>query len=308
MLKISGVSAIAILLRACNVKPETTVDKPTAAIKTSTAVQSPVPSTHTPNPTPGPTSVPQEMILVESGNFMMGSEDGLPDERPIHQVNITRPFLMGLTMVTLDQYDTYCTSTGKSLTDDHGWGRGNRPVTSLTWVQAVEYCNWLSEIEGYTPSYSGARKNTECDFTVNGYRLPTEAEWEFAARGGIHSAGYRFPGSDDPLEVAWYDANSNGMTHPVGQLKPNELGFFDLAGNGAEWCWDWYAADYYAYSPQDDPTGLAREDIPKDNFEQVKSKRGGYINASNDNIYSTFRSADNHNWPGGCIRLVRTVL
>jgi sulfatase modifying factor 1 len=209
-------------------------------------------------------------------------------------------------MVTLDQYDDFCKSTGKTLTDDHGWGRGNRPVTSLTWVQAVEYCNWLSDLEGYTPCYTGVRKNTECDFQANGFRLPTEAEWEFAARGGIHSEGYKYPGSDDPLEVAWHDANSNGMTHPVGQLKPNELGIFDFAGNGAEWCWDWYGADYYANSPQDDPTGLPKEELPLDNFEQVKSKRGGYINASADYIYSTFRSADNYNWPGGCIRLVRT--
>ena len=308
MLKLSGVSALALLLRACKVKSDIAVEKLSSITKTSTTVPSLIPSTSTPNPTPGPTGVPQEMVSVEAGTFLMGSEGGFPNERPVHKVNITRPFYMGIYKVTLDQYGMFCLSTGKTLSDDHGWGRGNRPAISLTWVEAVEYCNWLSEIEGYTPCYSGVRKNTECDFTANGFRLPTEAEWEFAARGGIHSEGYRYPGSDDPLEVAWHDANSNGLTHPVGQLKPNELGIFDLAGNGAEWCWDWYAADYYQYSPQDNPTGLPREEIPTDIFKQVKSKRGGYINASADYIYSTFRSADNYNWPGGCIRLVRTII
>jgi formylglycine-generating enzyme required for sulfatase activity len=247
------------------------------------------------------------MILIEAGSFMMGSEDGFPNERPVHQVNITRPFYMGIYMVTMAQYDQYTARVGKSPIDDRGWGRGNRPAIGLTWVEAVEYCTWLSEIEDLQPCYSGVRKNTGCDFSANGYRLPTEAEWEFAARGGIHSEGYRLPGSDDALEVAWHEPNSGGMTHPVGQLMPNELGLYDMCGNGSEWCWDWFADDYYAYSPLDDPTGLAQSEIPSSQFEQVKSKRGGFYNESPEYVYTTFRTADNYNYPGCDIRLVRTA-
>jgi len=137
MLILSGVSALAILLKACKIKPETAVEKLNTVTKTPTAVPSPIPATKTPNPTPGPTGVPQEMVFVEVGTFIMGSEDGFPNERPVHKVNITRPFNMGKYMVTLDQYGKFCINTDKTLTDDHGWGQGNRPVISLTWVEAV---------------------------------------------------------------------------------------------------------------------------------------------------------------------------
>jgi len=247
------------------------------------------------------------MVLVEAGSFMMGSNTGYPKERPVHLVTITRPFYMGVYMVTFSQYDDYCDRVSKSPIDDRGWGRGNRPAIGLTWLDAVDYCTRLSEMEGLQACYSGVRRNTECDFTANGYRLPTEAEWEYAARGGIHSGGFKYPGSDDPLEVAWHAANSDGMTHPVGLLKPNELGIYDMSGNVAEWCWDWFADDFYARSPQDDPTGLTRSEIPADQFEQVKAKRGGFFNESAEYIYSTFRTADNYNYPGGGIRLVRTA-
>jgi sulfatase modifying factor 1 len=303
ILTLTGVSVSALLLGSCARESMITDDGMPAGTPSASPSITPLRST----PTPASTAVPRAMILIEAGTFLMGSDDGFPNERPVHQVKITRPFLMGTHIVTIDQYDRYCARVGKSLLDDRGWGRGNRPAIGLTWVDAVEYCTWLSEIEGLDPCYSGVRKNTECDFLANGYRLPTEAEWEFAARGGNYSEGYRLPGSDDPLEVAWYEDNSGGMTHPVGQLKPNELGLHDMCGNGSEWCWDWYASDYYVYSPVDDPTGLAQSELPESQFEQVKSKRGGFYNESAEYIYSTFRTADNYNYPGGCIRLVRTA-
>jgi formylglycine-generating enzyme required for sulfatase activity len=247
------------------------------------------------------------MVLIEAGSFMMGSDEGYPDERPVHLVNLTRPFYLGVNMVTWAQYDRFCNLTGKPLLDDYGWGRGNRPAMGTTWLDAVEYCKWLSRRDDLQDCFSGVHKNIECDFTANGYRLPTEAEWEYAARGGNLSEGYRYAGSDDPLEVAWHEANSSTMTQPVGLLKPNELGLYDMSGNGSDWCWDWYAADYYARSPQDDPTGLPRSEISHDQFEQVKSKRGGYYHCGVENITPTFRSADGFNYPGGCIRLARTA-
>ena len=100
-----------------------------------------------------------------------------------------------------------------------------------------------------------------CDFTKNGYRLPTEAEWEFAARGGNSSNGYTYSGSDTIGDVAWFYDNSGSAIYPVGTKDQNELGLYDMSGNLWEWCWDWYDADYYDSSPEIDPIGLSAGSI-----------------------------------------------
>jgi formylglycine-generating enzyme required for sulfatase activity len=129
------------------------------------------------------------------------------------------------------------------------------PVENVSWEDAVDYCNKKSAKEKLTPCYSGSGDAIKCNFAANGYRLPTEAEWEYAAKGGAASRGYKYIGGDDPDLLAWYKDNSDTMTHPVGTKKPNELGFYDMGGNVIEWCWDWYA-DYPA-APQVDPHGPA---------------------------------------------------
>jgi formylglycine-generating enzyme required for sulfatase activity len=288
LLHIIGVASLILMLCACTPRQST-----------------PAPRTLTPTP-PMPTAeiveaILPQMALVEAGSFAMGSVDGLGDEQPVHTVQITRPFYIGTTKVTFEEYDRFCDDTpGVMRLDDQGWGRGDRPAFGVTWNDAVAYCNWLSEEEGLTPCYSGRGSATKCDFTANGYRLPTEAEWEYAARGGPDSAGYLYAGSDDPDDVAWYGCNSGGIVQPVGLKRPNELGLYDMSGNGWEWCWDRYDYRYYSTSPSTDPAGPASGDD--------RVRRAGGWNEAVQTLRTTFRSADKPSYAGSNgFRLVRTA-
>ncbi len=119
----------------------------------------------------------------------------------------------------------------------------NRPVESVRWDQAVEFCNKKSILEGLTPCYIITPDSVKCDFSADGYRLPYEAEWEYCASGGVLTNAYPYSGSKDVDDVAWYDETSNHETEPHGQLMPNELGIYDMSGNVKEWCWDNYWGD-----------------------------------------------------------------
>lgn len=247
-----------------------------------------------------------ELVLVEAGSFEMGTTDGLPNASPVHTVELTKSFYMSTLLVTFEQYDAYCLDVGKTLPDDSGWGREDRPVTWISWYDAAEYCNWLSERSGFASCYSGIRGAVEeCDFTVNGYRLPTEAEWEYTARGGLRNQGFPFAGGNFADEVGWYNGNSFDSTHPVGQLQPNELGLYDMSGNVWELCWDWYDRDYYALSPSADPVG---PDRPVGMMDQLRVRRGGSYQSLSQELRVTYRSQDTpymENLNG--IRLVRTA-
>ena len=193
-----------------------------------------------------------DFILVEGGTFSMGSTSGDIDEKPVHSVTVNG-FYMSKYEVTFEQYDRFCNDTGISKPDDDGWGRGTMPVMNVSWYDAVEYCNWLSEKEGLTPVYSGSGDNISCNFDANGYRLPTEAEWEYAAKGGNNHDSYTYSGSNTVGDVGWTKSNSGSETHPVGGKIPNSLGLYDMSGNVWEWCWDWY--DFYSDTSLVDPEG-----------------------------------------------------
>ena len=180
-----------------------------------------------------------EMILVEGGTFTMGDEWmlGDADEQPTHDVSL-KNYKIGKSEVTVKQYRAFCKTTGKSMPEEpsKGW-QDNHPIVKVSWHDAVAYCDWLSEKLGGL------------------YRLPTEAEWEYAARGGKKSTGYKYSGSQSAYTVGWIKDNANGKTHAVAQKKANELGLYDMTGNVWEWCADWYDENYYANSPSSNPNG-----------------------------------------------------
>ena len=178
------------------------------------------------------------MMLIPKGDFMMGAleddGDAWDSEKPRHKVTLTRDFLIGKYPVTQALWESVMGSNPSRFKG------ASRPVEKVSWFDVVAFCNKLSELEGLEPAYSINGKNVTCNWDAKGYRLPTEAEWEYSARGGEY---HKYAGSDNVDEVAWYDDNSEGETHPVGQKKPNGFGLYDMSGNVYEWVWDWYG-DY----------------------------------------------------------------
>ena len=189
------------------------------------------------------------MVLVEGGSFQMGSTSGDSDEKPVHTVTVNS-FYMDKTEVTQAEYRRVMGKNPSRFSDCD-----ECPVEKVSWYEAIAYCNRRSGLEGLQPAYIISGETVTWDRRANGYRLPTEAEWEYAARGGNKSEGYTYSGSNGLAAVGWYTGNSGGRTHPVGQLQPNELGLYDMSGNVWEWGWDWYYAGYYRSSPKDNPTG-----------------------------------------------------
>jgi len=187
-------------------------------------------------------------IFVKGGTFRMGSTNGNYDEKPVHSVTVS-DFCISQYEVTQKEWQEIMGTNPSKFKGD------NLPVENVSWYDAVAYCNALSTAEGLTPCYSGSGTNIACDWNANGYRLPTEAEWEFAARGGSTGSPTTYAGSNNIDEVAWYDGNSGSKTHDVGTKKPNELGIYDMSGNVREWCWDWYGD--YSSGSQSNPRGAS---------------------------------------------------
>ena len=189
------------------------------------------------------------MIHVEGGEFMMGrgvseGDYGSDDERPAHLVSLDS-YYIGETEVTQELWEAVM---GRNPVEDREGG--NYPVVNVTWSECQKFIEKLNELTGKK------------------FRLPTEAEWEYAARGGNRSQGYKYSGSNNPDDVAWYESYKN---YPVAQKQPNELGIYDMSGNVAEWCRDWYGSDYYKNSPKHDPWG------PTGSSRGRVVRGGGYI-------------------------------
>ncbi len=206
----------------------------------------PVPAAAAPPPSPGQTfrdplrsgGEGPLMVVIPAGRFLMGSPVTEPersdDETPQHEVRIALPFAMGVYAVTFDDYDRHAQATGKGKPDDRGWGRGKRPVIHVSWDDACEYCQWL------------------CEQTGNAYRLPSEAEWEYACRAGtttpFHTGERISPEQANFNGNSTYNGSARGeyrqKTLPVGSFAANDFGLYDTHGNVWEWCQDTWHENY----------------------------------------------------------------
>jgi formylglycine-generating enzyme required for sulfatase activity len=185
-----------------------------------------------------------EMVRIEGGAFLMGSNDGVDDAaKPVHTVQVST-FAIGKYEITQAQWKAVMHKN-----PSHFSNCDNCPVENVSWNDLQEFIKKLNEQTGQH------------------FRLPTEAEWEYAAKGGNKSNYYQYSGGNSISLVSWYGLNSGNRTHPVGKKNANELGIFDMSGNVMEWCEDWYDPAYYKKSPYENPTGP--------NSGKLKVIRGG---------------------------------
>jgi formylglycine-generating enzyme required for sulfatase activity len=245
-----------------------------------------MPHTTTPHIIPIALPTPHRLLHVPGGTFTMGNDDTYGDAafdgRPAHEVTLS-DFFIGEMAVTQDLWQAI-------MGDNHSYNKGERhPVEQVSWFDAAVFCNRLSIETGkkpcyYTPDDKVYGQDTkgqwqlpndgdvQCDTDASGYRLPTEAEWEYAAKGGPdHKYSGVYAGSDMLEQVGWHDGNSDGHTHEVGLLLPNTLGLYDMSGNIWEWCNDWFGA--YKRGAQKNPTGA------KTGRDRVL-RGGGYFHTS----------------------------
>lgn len=231
-----------------------------------------------------------EMILIDSGSFTMGARAGEVDTYPIHIVEITRDVCLMSTEVTQEMWSLSQSQSSVSPQDL------DLPIHSVTWFETIQFANQLSLKAGLSPCYQIPPEltkepidistvneeitwNKECD----GYRLPTESEWEYAARSGEkwnYSGGYNFD------KYAVYKENSKGKPHPVKSMLPNHWGLYDMSGNVSEWVWDGYGL--YSKGTHIDPTGSKN---PK-----IRVTRGGAFSSPSELIRVDVRSADSPEW------------
>ena len=236
--------------------------------------------------------IPQfTMIFVRGGEFTMG--DGSDDDNPPHKVRLSS-FFIGQVPVTQELYEAVM---GENPSRFKG---KTRPVEQVSWYDSINFCRELNNILHLPDNVSGEGKETKIDLRKNAFRLPAEAEWEYAARGGERGVkdNFRFAGSNALSEVGWFEASSDVATRPVALKFPNQLGIYDMSGNVWEWCIDWYDSDFYKKSKgQRDPCNQ------EEGYSRVL--RGGSWDYGADYARVAFRSsgAPDYSWSSRGFRL-----
>ncbi|GAB4430143.1 MAG: hypothetical protein OHK0039_48840 [Bacteroidia bacterium] len=221
-----------------------------------------------------PDLLPSTMMFIKGGTFQMGNirHEGAMNEYPIREVQLA-DFFLAATELTFSEYDAYCDATSRPRPNDNRWGRDRHPVINVSWFDAIYYCNWRSIQEGLPPAYlidtaANGTITVSLDRQSRGYRLPTEAEWEYAARQ--QGAHLRFGNGRDEASPSQINFNTNyefakpyaehgenrERTVPIATFPANSLGLYDLSGNVAEWCYDWYSP--YPDISQTNPTGPSK--------------------------------------------------
>jgi len=229
-----------------------------------------------------------EMVRIPAGRFTMGDDRDEEDQSPAREVRIDE-FLIDRYEVTQEHYVPMMSDSGSKFKGS------DLPMEMVSWIKAALYCNARSREEGLQPCYDEEAEEFDlraCNFEADGYRLPTEAEWEYACRAGSNAL-YSFGGNPGKLsDYAWFKTNGRKQTHPVGQKKPNAWGLYDMHGNVAEWCNDVYEKNYYAASPAENPPG------PVSGEKYVL--RGGSFAGSAESCRSARRAADTPGYTDAC--------
>ena len=215
---------------------------------------------------------PYSTVLLAGGNFTMGSVNGLADEQPLRTVNLTQ-FEIGACEVNQRLYSSIMGKNPSQVVNV------DFPVYNVEWIDAVKFCNKLSELSNLEKAYQINGNEVTWNKSAKGWRLPTEAEWEYACRAGSNSDYC----SDDCLDYAWLANNSGYNPQAIKTKKANAYGLFDMQGNASEWCWDNYSENYYGLNENDNPSGPIsglRRVIRGGNFAEGKL----YARASNRSI------------------------
>jgi formylglycine-generating enzyme len=239
------------------------------------------PSNTVSQPVGEPTVGESNMVLIHGGKFLMGDSEQ-PDAPP-HEVSVSS-FYLDRCLVTQDQFQ-------KRMQDNPSRWKGDKnPVEQVRWSDAVRFCNKRSEAEGLQPCYD--LQTWKCNFDAAGYRLPTEAEFEYASRAGTTTPFVCGATPEKLGEFAWYEKNSGGHPRPVAQKKPKAWGLYDMPGDLWEWCNDFYLVDYYGSSPKEDPRGPLEG--------KTKVVRGGCWRAPAENCRSGYRYNENPGYADVC--------
>jgi len=221
------------------------------------------------------------MVQIAGGRFTMGDKNEV--DAPLHEVVVSL-FAIDKHLVTQEQFQTVMGSNPSR------WKGDRNPVEQVRWSDAVKFCNQRSELEGLQPCYD--LQTWKCNFDANGYRLPTEAEWEYACRAGTTTPYFFGDNSAKLGDYAWFDKNSGGHPRSVGQKQPNPWGLYDMTGNLWEWCNDFYKVDYYQEAPRQDPRG------PIEGRNKVV--RGGAWRFSAENCRSGYRYSESPGYADVC--------